>query len=185
MRKLRYAQQILRTQRILPVSSRIKQEKKMCKLCWTAVIVLAVISTGLIYKFVIQGNVTESPDGRTVILLDRNERALVLSEMRVFLESVQQITSGISDNDMERVVEYARKSGRKAQMEVPGSLIGKLPLSFKQLGHGTHAGFDQLALDAEQLGDPDHSLSQLSALLENCVTCHATYRFEAGRHDPQ
>lgn len=150
----------------------------MCKFCWTTVIVLAVISTGLIYKFVIQGKVTESSDGRTAILLESNERDLVLSEMRVFLESVQQISSGISGNDMERVAEYARKSGRSAQLEVPGSLIGKLPLPFKKLGHDTHAGFDELALDAEQLGDRDHTLSQLSTLLGNCVTCHAAYRFE-------
>jgi hypothetical protein len=156
----------------------------MCKICWTAVIILALISTGITYKFVIQGNVAESTDGRTAILLEKNERDLVLSEMRVFLESVQQITSGISGDDMELVAEYARKSGRSAQTEVPGSLIGKLPLSFKKLGFDTHAQFDQLALDAEQLGDRDHTLSQLNTLLKNCVACHAAYRFEPGPYKP-
>jgi hypothetical protein len=163
----------------------MKQEKTMCKFCWAAVIVLAVISTGLIYKFVIQGKVTESTDGRTAILLEKDERDLVLSEMRVFLESVQQITGGIAEDDMQLVAEHARKSGRNAQMEVPGSLIGKLPLPFKKLGHNTHARFDVLALDAEQLGDREHALAQLNTLLKNCVTCHAAYRFELDTHNPK
>ena len=156
----------------------------MCKKCWTTVAVLLLISTGIAYKFIIQGKVTESTDGRTAILLDKDERDIVLSEMRVFLGSIQQITSGISDDDMKLVSEYARKSGRGAQMEVPGSLIGKLPLSFKKLGSDTHAKFDELALDAEQLGDRDHALSQMNALLKNCVACHAAYRFEVSTLNP-
>ena len=156
----------------------------MCKFCWGVVAVLVLISTGVIYKFVIQGDVMESADGRTAIQLDNNERDFVLSEMRVFLQSVQQITSGISGNDMQLVAEYARKSGRNAQLEVPGSLVGKLPLAFKKLGFDTHAKFDELALDAEQLGDRDHTLSQMSALLKNCVACHAAYRFDATTDNP-
>jgi superfamily I DNA/RNA helicase len=148
------------------------------------VAVLALLLTGVIYKFVIQGDVIESVDGRTTIQLDNNERDLVLSEMRVFLESVQQITRGISDKNMNRVAEYARKSGQNAQMEVPGSLIGKLPLPFKKLGFDTHAKFDELALDAEQLGDRGHTLSQLNVLLKNCVACHAAYRFDTTTHYP-
>jgi len=155
----------------------------MCKFCWATVVILALISTGITYKFVFQGDVTESNDGRTAILLDKNERDLVLSEMRVFLESLQQITSGITNDDMQLVAASARKSGMAAQTEVPGSLVGKLPLSFKQLGFDTHTKFDELALDAEQLGDRDHTLSQINALLNNCVACHATYRFEINKYD--
>jgi hypothetical protein len=147
-------------------------------------VVLGLILITITYKYVIQGDVMESADGRTAILLERNERDFVLSEMRVFLQSVQQITGGIYENDMELVAEYARKSGRNAQMEVPGSLIGKLPSSFKKMGFDTHAKFDELALDAEQLGDRDHALSQMSRLLENCVACHAVYRFEVTAGTP-
>ena len=155
----------------------------MCKFCWMSVVVLALISTGLTYKFVVQGKVTESDDARTVILLDRSERDLVLSEMRGFLESLQQVTSGISGNDMALVAASARKSGMGSQTDVPGSLVGKLPLAFKQLGFDTHTKFDELALDAEQLGDREHTLAQMDALLMNCIACHAAYRFELTGHD--
>lgn len=157
----------------------------MCKICWFSVFILVLVSAGIAYKFVYQGSVTERLDGRMAILLEKNERDLVLSEMRIFLESVQQITSGITDNDMQRVAEFARKSGVSAQAAVPGSLIGKLPLSFKQLGSDTHKKFEELALDAEDLGDRDHTLTQLSTILKNCVACHATYRFEVVKHNPK
>ena len=130
------------------------------------------------YKFLIQGSVSSDTDGRTAIHLTAGERDLVLKEMRAFLESVQQITKGISNNDMRLVAEYAKKVGSAAQNEVPGTLIGKLPIAFKKLGSDTHAKFDLLALDAESLGDSSHSLKQLSELMENCIACHATHRFE-------
>jgi hypothetical protein len=129
------------------------------------------------YKFIIQGEVIEEPDNRTTILLTQKERDLVLSEMRVFLQSVQQITSGISADDMDLVASSARKSGRNAQIAVPGTLIGKLPIAFKKLGFDTHAKFDELALDAEQLGDGEHTVAQLGTLLENCVSCHSAFKF--------
>lgn len=148
----------------------------MCKLCWTLSILLAVISAYMSYKFVLTGAVAPSGDGRQAILLDEPERDLVLGEMRMFLSSVQKITDGISKNDMEIVVKAAREVGLAAQQAVPGSLVGKLPLSFKKLGFDTHSKFDALALDAKELGDPQHALEQLSALMNNCVACHSTYK---------
>jgi len=150
----------------------------MCKVCWSIVVVLLIISSGMAYKFIIQGKVVIADDSRVAIQLSRTERDLVLSEMRIFLQSVHQITQNISGDKLDLVAIAARKSGRNAQIEVPGSLIGKLPLGFKKLGFATHAKFDELALDAEQLGDRDHALMQLSSLLENCVSCHATFKFE-------
>lgn len=150
----------------------------MCKLCWAITAVLLIIILGMGYKFIIQGKVTQAEDNRVAIQLTKGERDLVLSEMRVFLQSVQQITNGIVNDDMSSVAIASRKSGKDAAVAVPGTLIGKLPIGFKKLGFDTHAKFDILALDAEQLGDGGHSLSQLNALLNNCVSCHSAFRFE-------
>jgi len=138
---------------------------------------MSLVTVGMAYKFILQGEIIEEPDSRTTILLTQKERDLVLFEMRVFLQSVQQITSGISADDMNLVASSARKSGRNAQIAVPGTLIGKLPIAFKKLGFDTHAKFDELALDAEQLGDGEHTITQLGTLLENCVSCHSAYKF--------
>ncbi len=141
----------------------------------TIAILLFIIATGA-YKFIFEGSTIESSDGRTEIVLNDNERNLVLAEMRAFLASVQQINQGLAKNNMELVAEQARKSGKAATGGMPGTLVGKLPLAFKKLGFDTHAKFDQLAMDANDLGDRDHTLQQLSTLMENCVACHATYR---------
>ena len=148
----------------------------MCKLCWAISSILIVIVSLMSYKFILTGTVAPSTDGRQAILLNEPERDLVLDEMRMFLASVQKITDGITKEDMTIVAKAAREVGALAQQAVPGSLMGKLPLSFKKLGFDTHSKFDALALDAEQLGDPQHALQQLSTLMNNCVACHSTYK---------
>lgn len=146
--------------------------------CWVIIGALLIVIVGGAYKFMIQGSVSESSDGRMAIHLNAGERDLVLAEMRAFLASVQQITKGVVDNDMALVAKYAKKVGKAAQAEVPGTLMGKLPVAFKQLGFDTHSKFDQLALDAESLGDRENILEQLSILMQNCVACHAGHRLE-------
>ncbi len=140
--------------------------------------ILLLIIIGGIYKFIFQGSTSKSSDGRLAIHLTESERNLVLEEMRAFLVSVQQIITGISENNMPLVVKYAKKVGKAAQAEVPGTLMGKLPLSFKKLGFDTHTKFDELALDASSLEDKSHSLKQLKILMQNCVSCHAAYRLD-------
>jgi hypothetical protein len=149
----------------------------MNKKCSVIIVLLLLVIAGGVYKFIFQGSTSGSTDGRIAIVLDAGERDLVLAEMRLFLESIQKITTGIAGNDMELVAEYARKSGMAATEGMPGTLMGKLPLVFKKLGPDTHKKFDQLALDAEEFGDAGHALSQLSTLMQNCVACHAAYRF--------
>lgn len=140
-------------------------------------LLLAVIVAGA-YKFMSQGSTSQGSDGRTTLNLNAKEKNIVLTEMREFLKSVQQITQGITENNMLLVAESARKSGKTAQGAVPGTLVGKLPMTFKKLGFDTHKKFDQLALDATDLGDKEQALSQLSILMKNCVACHASYKIE-------
>lgn len=150
----------------------------MCKLSWSISGILLIALIAMSYKFIIVGSVAPGDDGRQALILDRAERDFVLAEMRTFLSSVQAITDGISKDDMNKVAEAARMVGVQAQKGMPGTLTGKLPLSFKKLGLDTHNKFDELALNAEQLGDPDRSLRQLSELINNCVACHSIYKID-------
>lgn len=151
----------------------------MCRLSWSIsgvlLIVLAVMSYKLFYADAV-GPVNESSDGRQVLILLPAERDLILAEMRLFLSSVQAITNGVVKENIPQIIKAARKVGAQAQPETPASLAGKLPLNFKKLGRDTHKKFDMLALDAEELGDPQYSLQQLSELMNNCVACHSTYK---------
>ncbi|MEE9352288.1 MAG: cytochrome c [Thiotrichaceae bacterium] len=150
----------------------------MCKVCWILVLIFGLASGGLAYTFLIKGETVAASDGRSAILLVEGERDLVLSEMRAFLDTVQIIITAANKEDMDTVVKAARSVGFAAQQGVPTSLMKKLPISFKQLGMATHKAFDQLAIDAGDLGDKQQVMEQLGELMGNCVTCHATYRID-------
>ncbi|MCU7933164.1 MAG: cytochrome c [Candidatus Thiodiazotropha sp. (ex Codakia rugifera)] len=148
------------------------------KFCCITTVLLLLLSLAMAYKFLWQGEVAPASDGRIAILMPASERDLVLTEMRGFLQAVQTILSATQVEEMVRVVESARQAGMAAGEGMPGSLVGRLPAGFKKLGFDTHRRFDNLALDAEQLGDPQHSLQQLTELMTNCVACHAAYRID-------
>lgn len=147
-----------------------------------SVLYLAIIAAllGVIavmaYTFLVAGKTVPAEDKRSAIVLEPAERALVLGEMRGFLIAVQAITEAVTRNDARAIAAAARPMGMAAASGVPATLAAKLPLEFKQLGHGVHEDFDRLALDADTLGDARHAHLQLSEILKKCVACHALYQ---------
>lgn len=148
----------------------------------TATLYLAVIAVllgviaAMAYTFLVAGKTVSAEDKRSAIVLEPAERALVLGEMRGFLIAVQAITEAVTRNDAGAIAAAARPMGMVAASGVPATLAAKLPLEFKQLGHGVHEDFDRLALDADALGDAKHAHAQLSETLKKCVACHALYQ---------
>lgn len=132
----------------------------------------------VLYAFIPNVNAEET-DARTVIELSPQHRVLVLTEMRQFLSGLQQITDALSRDDMETVVEQARTLGVSMSHHMPADLKQALPPEFRKLGHSVHSNFDQIALDADSLGDSAHTLSQLGDTLSSCVSCHSTYQIQA------
>ena len=149
---------------------------KSCKLSWGLVGVLLIITAAFAYKFTV-GEVQPSEDGRQAVMLSKDERNALLLEMRNWLQSSQSILEAAAANDFVTVVESAKASGMGAEAETPGSLFRKLPAEMKALGFDTRKKFDGIAADAEKLKDIKHTVAQLSEAMNNCVACHATYRF--------
>lgn len=118
------------------------------------------------------------PDRREIIAMDPAGRDLVLTEMRLFLEGVQQITAGLATEDIDTAIAAARRLGLGMAQDVPPAVREQLPMAFRQLGRATHADFDQIAMDLETLGDTQHALRQLGDTLNKCIACHATWRIE-------
>lgn len=140
-----------------------------------ALLVLALVA--MAYVFIVAGSTRKQEDGRVAILLTADERAFVLQEMRGFVQGTQAIAAGLAANDMKAVATAARAMGMARSHDVGPSLLGKLPLEFKQLAFRVHGQFDAIALDAEAMGMPAHTLEQLAQTLQGCVACHATYAF--------
>jgi hypothetical protein len=122
-------------------------------------------------------------DSRAVLELSPAERAMVLEEMRLFLDGVQQMTSALGRQDMPAAAEAARGMGLKLAHALPPTLGAKLPQEFRQLGFAVHRDFDQIALDADSLQDVSTSLNQMSSTLKKCVSCHAAYQIRTPAFD--
>jgi hypothetical protein len=144
----------------------------------TIALLLLVIGA-MTYKFIVAGSTEKAEDGRVAILLDPVERALMLREMRAFVAGLQLMSDALSRDDMKGVAKVARGMGTARAHDVPLALMGKLPLGFKALAFSVHGGFDTIAIDAEGIGMPKHTLSQLSDVLQKCVACHSSYQVKA------
>lgn len=149
---------------------------KNCKLSWTLVAVLLIIIAMFGYKFTV-GEVQPSDDGRQTVLLSKDERNALLLEMRVWLQNTQGILAAASAKDFDAVIKSARASGMGAEADTPGSLFRKIPLEMKALGFDTRQKFDDIAADAEKFKDSNSIVAKLSVAMNNCIACHATYRF--------
>ncbi len=148
---------------------------KNYKILWVIICVLLILLSIIGYKFV-QGSVTSSEDSRVAVVLSKDERNLILQEMRNFLISTQAVSEAITNNDMNLVASFATKAGMVAEKNTPGSLLSKIPLSMKALGFDTRKKFDEIAADAMQLKDPAHSRRQLDLLMKNCIACHSSFK---------
>lgn len=115
-------------------------------------------------------------DERKVLVLSAEERNFVLEEMRGLLMGTRMVIDGLVNNDMKAVATAARPAGMHVMQGMPGSLKTKLPMDFKQLGMSMHGGFDQIAMDAESVGDSKLVLRQMNTILQTCVACHGTYQ---------
>lgn len=152
---------------------------KTCKLCWAVSGVLAVALVAMAYTFIVVGNVEEGDDGRTAVILSPAEKIRVLGEMRMMLEAVQTITESIVNDDMDAVVESATAVGMAAARAESPTMLAKLPIEFKTLGFATHQAFDDLALEAKDMGNGEVILAELGDLILNCTACHTSYQLKS------
>ena len=123
----------------------------------------------------------KSVDQRAPLVLLDEERHIVLEEMRNFLAVLQTITDALTREDMKEIARAARSMGSGAANEIPPKTVAKLPEEFKVLAGGVHTTFDLMALDAESLADPKHTLTQMNELLQKCNACHGIYQIKVGK----
>ena len=148
---------------------------KNIKLLWGIIAILLILVTGMGYKFVV-GSVAPSEDGRTAVVLNKDERNLILGEMRQFLISVQAISQAITENNMDKVIVLAREAGMAAEINTPAAIFRKIPLAMKKLGFDTRKRFDEIAKIAKEQKDIVILRKKLDTLINNCIACHASFR---------
>ncbi|MEO6562056.1 MAG: hypothetical protein ABIN99_03285 [Nitrosospira sp.] len=115
-------------------------------------------------------------DKRQILPITEMQRDHVLTEMRALLSGTQNILDALLREDMAAVARYARSLGMGMVHKAEDHLKAVLPKEFMQLGMSVHKDFDQIAIDAESLKDPKHTLRQLSESMKKCNACHAGYQ---------
>ena len=130
------------------------------------------------YKFK-YGN-AEKVDNRVAITLSVAEKDVVLGEMRLLLEGLQGIISGLSNSDFKKVEVSARGNGMVMAQDVNPALMLKLPVEFKSVGMGVHKAFDDLAENIDGK-DVEIILREIDSIMDSCVGCHLIYKLEIDR----
>lgn len=121
---------------------------------------------------------SDSSDDREIIWVSANEKAVLLAEMRSFLEASQQVLEGSLIDDMKVIEQAARSVGMKMMRATPKELHKKMPSGFIALGPKAHRGFEDIADEASGMGDREVVLEHLAKLQKTCNGCHSIYRFE-------
>ncbi|MEN8170355.1 MAG: hypothetical protein ABFS08_09055 [Pseudomonadota bacterium] len=123
----------------------------------------------------------ESSDGREAILVPEKVRIQILADMRVNLETIQQVINALAREDFEAIEKAASKLGSMDHTEEMMQRRQLMPEGYRALGPRMHMGFQAIARDARDFGEVSHTLEQLSSVMSTCMACHQSYRLEATR----
>jgi len=117
-------------------------------------------------------------DKRITVKYAPDLKALVLSEMRDYLEVINDINQGIAENNPEKIVKAANRQGKASIDDTPARLIKLSPIPCKQMGFKGHDLFQAIADSASVNYKPEVIQRQMAELTNNCIVCHRTYKIE-------
>ena len=117
-------------------------------------------------------------DPRIAVSITGEERAYVLGQMRLFLANIQRTTAALASNDLALASKVAAIAGAKnneSDPSRPPTLRAHQPAAWNQYIGQVRKGFDELSSTATT-APVSESLNKLSAVTQNCVACHQTFR---------
>jgi len=118
------------------------------------------------------------PDERTELNIPAPMKVMQKRMMRQHLDTISEITAALASNELDVAAKVAReKLGWTPEEEKRCTMVEKMTgeAEFTSFGMAVHKKADELA-DAAQKGERDKALGLLSELINNCNTCHKTFR---------
>jgi len=142
-----------------------------------AIFIVTTLILGYILVFT-GTEVIKTEDSRITVKYAPDLRDLVMSEMRDYLEVINEVHKGMAENNPEMIVKAATRQGKASIAETPARLLKLSPLACKQMGFAGHDLFQDIADSARVNYNPATTAKQLAALTNNCVTCHKVYKVD-------
>ena len=146
------------------------------RLSWSVAVVFAIAATVFAGSVVAKSRASGKGDQREAVTLSRAEAEEMLSGMRTYLETIQDIVSALAENKVARVPEIAARSGNTLLSGMNPMTGLKAPVGFTMMSLDTHDKFDKLAEKAGRAVSRTEVLTDLENILSNCTSCHAAYR---------
>lgn len=140
--------------------------------------VLTTLALAYVLLFTGTETVKMPNDNRITVKYAPDLQELVLSEMRDYLEVINEIQQGMADNNPELIIKAASRQGQASIAETPARLLKLSPLACKQMGFQGHDLFQAIADSAKLNYNPKTTIKQMAQLTNNCIACHRTYKIE-------
>ena len=152
----------------------------MKKLLIATSIFFAITTLVLAYILLFTGTelVKNEKDTRITVKYAPDLRDFVLSEMRDYLEVIAEIQQGIAEDNPDKIYKAASRQGQASIEDTPARLLKLSPIPCKKMGFAGHHLFQAIADSAKTNYNPKTTIKQLSALTNNCISCHRTYKID-------
>ncbi len=120
-------------------------------------------------------------DNRIKVEMPPMMRQHMLSNMRDHLLALEQITRALANREYDKAAEIAEQRLGMSSMDDHGAAhMGKvMPREMGKIGTNMHKAASRFAIaarDAELEGGLNAAFSALSAVMQQCVACHAGYK---------
>lgn len=142
-----------------------------------AIIAALLLNLAPAYADENKASLSNKADNRISLGFTAEEKAIFYTEMQQMLSSIQGILVGIGEEDREKIIKAAKRSGNIMPRNMADSIQQKPPPEFKRLGGPTHMLFEELAIRAED--DDMISLAAFTGeIMNNCMACHAMFKVD-------
>ena len=120
-------------------------------------------------------------DGRQLVKFPEPMRLHTIASMRDHLLALQEIDDALSRSEFDKASRVAEERLGMSSLELHGAahLAPYMPQPMQDIGTAMHRAASRFAVaaqDASVGNDVRPALAALSAVMQQCVACHAAYR---------
>ena len=124
-----------------------------------------------------------SSDTRQLVQLPNAMRVHALANMRDHLRTLEEINAALAAGAFEKAASVAEQRIGLSSLDAHGAahLAPYMPKPMQDMGSAMHRAASRFAVETQNASvsnDVRPSLDALSRVMQQCIACHAAYRFQ-------